>query len=260
MKHLTITTDFGVPSGAMKGVIWEIAPETHIADISWWIEPQNVLQAAIELDRQVFFYPAGSVHVIVVDPGVGTPRRPIAAKIGTQYFVAPDNGVLTKLFQRAEKEGWPIEVVHTNDPKYWLPKISNIFHGRDIFAPVGGHLAAGVPLVDLGEVIDDPIRIDIPLPVVSKDKIEGHVAMIYQHFGNLITNIHRDDVEGFGDVDVTINGTTIEGLVNTFGERPVGTLVALFDECDYLYIAVVNGNAAQRVHPKVGDKVTLTPR
>jgi S-adenosylmethionine hydrolase len=244
----------------MRGVVWKIAPDARIADLTWEITPQNVLEASLELDRQVFFFPDDSVHIIVVDPGVGTTRRPLAAKIGSQYFVAPDNGVLSMLLERAEREQWPIEIVHTDKPEYWLPKVSDIFHGRDIFSPVGAHLAAGVPLELLGGPIDDPVRIDIPFPQVTDEGVEGQITTIYTYFGNIITNIQRQDIAHLGDVDVTLCGTTIRGVVRTFGDRPPGTLVALFDECDYLYVAVVNGNAAERIHPKAGDKVVVRPR
>jgi S-adenosylmethionine hydrolase len=260
MRHITITTDFGSPSGAMKGVIWSIAPETQIADLTWEIKPQDVLEAAIFLDRQVFFYPDGTIHIIVVDPGVGTHRRPIAAKIGAHYFVAPDNGVLSMLIARAEKEQWPVEIVHTDKPEFWMPNVSDIFHGRDIFSPVGAHIAAGVPLQELGTTIDDPVRIPIPVPRKVDNGVQGQISVIYEYFGNIITNITREDIEHLSDVDVSLCGITIEGMVRTFGEREPGTLVALFDECDYLYVAVVNGNAAERLHPKVGDQVLVKPR
>jgi S-adenosylmethionine hydrolase len=260
MRHITITTDFGSPSGSMKGVIWSIAPEVQIADLTWEIKPQDVLEAAIFLDRQVFFYPDETVHIIVVDPGVGTQRRPIAAKIGAHYFVAPDNGVLSLLSIRAERENWPVKFVHTNKPEFWMPKVSDIFHGRDIFSPVGAHIAAGIPLQDLGEVIDDPERIPIPEPKKVGKGVEGQITTIYEYFGNIITNITREDIAVLGDVDVSLCGTTIEGMIRTFGERDPGTLVSLFDECDYLYVAVVNGNAAERLNPKVGDRVKVMPR
>lgn len=260
MRHITITTDFGTPSGSMKGVIWSIAPEAQIADLTWEINPQDVLDAAIFLDRRVFFFPSNTVHIIVVDPGVGTTRRPIAAKIGSHYFVAPDNGVLSVLLSRAERERWPVEIVHTDKPEFWMPKVSDIFHGRDIFSPVGAHIAAGVALQELGTAIDDPVRIPIPMPRKVGDGVEGQISVIYEYFGNIITNITREDIEPLDDVDVSLCGTTIEGMVRTFGERDPGTLVALFDECDYLYVAVVNGNAAERLHPKIGDLVQVKPR
>ncbi len=260
MRHVTITTDFGGPSGAMKGVIWRIAPDAKITDLTWEITPQDIFETAIFLDRQVFFFPDNSVHIVVVDPGVGTARRPIAARIGPQFFVAPDNGVLSMILLRAERENWPVEIVHTNKPEFWMPKVSDIFHGRDVFSPVGAHLAAGVTLQALGSLIDDPVRIDIPVPKVTDTGVEGQITFVYEYYGNIITNILREDIDDLGEVDVTLCGTTIEGLLRTFGERPPGRLVALFDECDYLYVAVVNGNAAERLQPKVGDKVVVNPQ
>ena len=162
MAFITLTTDFGTEDGnvgVMKGVIWGIAPKAQIADISHLVSPQNIHMAAFILNRHVYYFPEGTIHIVVVDPGVGTERRPIAAQIGPQRFVGPDNGVFTPMYKRAEKEGWPVKIVHTNKPKYWGDKISDIFHGRDIFSPVGAHLAAGVPLEALGTEIDDPIQI-----------------------------------------------------------------------------------------------------
>lgn len=260
MRHVTFTTDFGGPSGVMRGVIWKIAPDARIADLTWDITPQNVLEASLELDRQAFFFPDDSVHIVVVDPGVGTARRPIAAKIGSHYFVAPDNGVLSMVLLRAEREQWPVEIVHVNKPEYWMPEVSDIFHGRDIFSPVGAHIAAGVALQELGSPIDDCVRIEIPMPQKIGRGVEGQITNIYKYFGNIITNIRREDLAELGDVTVNLCGTTIEGMVRTFGERPPGELVALFDECDYLYVAVVNGNAAERLDPEVGDKVEVKPR
>ena len=134
----------------MKGVIWRIAPSVQIADLSHTIRPQDVRQAALILARQVYYFPENTIHVAVVDPGVGTARRPIAAQIGPQRFVGPDNGIFTPMFQQAEQLRWPVRIVHTHRTAYWLPKVSDIFHGRDVFAPVAAHWAAGVPLDALG--------------------------------------------------------------------------------------------------------------
>ena len=168
--------------------------------------------------------------------------------------------MLFRSLGRAEEEGWPVKIVHTNRPRYWMPEVSDIFHGRDIFAPVGGHLAAGVPLENLGEVIDDPVRVDLPRPQETAQGLVGEITMIYEYFGNIITNITREDLSGMGEVKVKLGGVTIPGLVRTFGEREPGTLVVLFDECDYLYVAVVNGNAAERLDPQVGDRVEVIPK
>lgn len=261
MPFVTMTTDFGGPAAVMKGVVWCIAPDAKITDLSYTVSPQDIRQAALMLDRQVFYFPDDSIHMVVVDPGVGTARRPIAARIGNQYFVGPDNGVFTPMYERAERNGWPITVVHTNKPQYWLPDVSHIFHGRDIFSPITGHLAAGVPLTELGVVIKDPVRINLPRPVVTPFRVTGEVAMIFDHFGNIITNIHRDDLAQLGSapeaLNVKIGSTTIHGMVNTFGERPFGTLIALIGSSGHVMIAVTNGSAAQRLRAQVGDPVVV---
>ena len=139
MRHITLLTDFGTTEGehtVMKGVIWSIVPGNPIADLSHLIPPQDIRAAALVLERTAHYFPPETVHVIVVDPGVGTERRPIAGRAGEQFFVAPDNGVVTPLIERAENAGEPVEVVHLDKPEYWLKNISSIFHGRDIFAPV----------------------------------------------------------------------------------------------------------------------------
>ncbi|MBN2502576.1 MAG: SAM-dependent chlorinase/fluorinase [Anaerolineales bacterium] len=259
MSIVSLTTDFGTRDGnvgVMKGVIWGIDPTIQIADISHEINPQDVYAASLVLDRQVWYFPPGTVHVVVVDPGVGTARRPIAAKLGVHYFVAPDNGVLSSLYERAEKNVWEIKTVHTDNPKYWLPEISNVFHGRDIFSPVGAYLAAGVPLEELGSVITDPMRFTIPQPQRTEEKVVGEVINI-DNFGNVATNIRVEHIAGMGDVKVTIAGRTIEGLVKAFGEGELGEMVALFDSFGYLSVAVVNGSASSGLHSKVGDPVEV---
>ncbi|MGB9641528.1 MAG: SAM hydrolase/SAM-dependent halogenase family protein, partial [Anaerolineales bacterium] len=151
MSVITLTTDFGLKDGnvgAMKGVIWKIAPSAQIADISHLISPQNVTEAALVIYRAARFYPPGTIHMVVVDPGVGTDRRPIAGLIGDQYVVGPDNGVFTRMMLAAESLGKPMRFVHLNRPEFWLPQVSYVFHGRDIFAPAAAHLAAGMSLTE----------------------------------------------------------------------------------------------------------------
>ncbi len=258
--YISLMTDFGTRDGnvgVMKGVIWGIAPQAKIADLSHDISPQNIRQAAFVLERHVFYFPANTVHVVVVDPGVGTNRRPIAAQFGTQYFVGPDNGVFTPVLERAEREGWPLKIVHTNRPDYWLPTISNVFHGRDIFSPVAAHLVSGVSLEDLGDPVDDPVRIPWPQPKQTPDSWLGEVVHI-DRFGNVFSNIHRTCLADMEQVKVTLCNLTINGLVYTFGERQPGDLVALYSSTDYVMVSVVNGNGAERIKAQVGDKVTIT--
>jgi S-adenosylmethionine hydrolase len=243
----------------MKGVIWAIAPELQIADISHDISPQNVMEGAIAWGRTVPYFPEGSVHIGVIDPGVGTQRRPIAARLGDQYFVLPDNGLISILLDHAESQNQVIKFVHLDQPKYWLSEISHVFHGRDIFSPVGAHLANGIRLEALGSPIDNPIRLEIPSPKHSTDSVIGEVITI-DNFGNLASNIMRSDLERFEAVNVHISGEEIEGLVTTFGERPPGELIALYGTHSDLLISVVNGNAARHLNAKVGDVIEVFPK
>jgi S-adenosylmethionine hydrolase len=256
---VTLTTDFGLKDGnvgVMKGVIWGIAPQVQIADLSHNITPQNVPEAALVVLRAASYFPAGSVHVIVVDPGVGTNRRPIAARLGSQYYVAPDNGVLTMLLERAENLGEAVEIVHLDKPQYWLKEISHVFHGRDIFAPSGGHLAAGVPLGDLGTPIQDALRLKLPRPQRSSTGWSGEVIHI-DHFGNISTNIRVENMGEAPAATIRLRGTEIQGMVHTFGERAPGTLVALYGSTGNLIVSEVNGSAARRIGAQVGDPVEV---
>lgn len=257
VHYITLTTDFGGSPGVMKGVIWRIAPRVQIADLSHSIRPHDVRQAALLLARQVEYFPENTIHVAVVDPGVGTARRPIAAQIGQQRVVGPDNGIFTPLFERAAQAGWPVRIVHTNRTVYWLPQVSAIFHGRDVFAPVAAHWAAGTPLEALGDIIEDPVQLALPRPQVTVRGVIGEVSLIFPHFGNLITNIHQEDLEDWSQVMVRLGGVEIEGLVRTFGDRPPGALIALFGSSGHLMLAVVNGRATDYLRVSIGDRVEV---
>ena len=262
MRHITLLTDFGTTEGehtVIKGVIWRILPGASIADLSHDISPQNIREAALVLERTAHYFPAETVHVVVVDPGVGTERRAIAARFGDQFFVGPDNGVCTPLLERAERaerENSPIEIVHLNKPEYWLDDVSDIFHGRDVFAPCGGHLAKGVPLAKLGSPITEVVRYHVPRPIFKGDVLHGEVMHI-DHYGNIIANMRRDDIEPMRPVDVWLSGCQIGGLARTFGERAPGGLLALYSPMYYLMIAVTNGNAAAELGARVGDPVQV---
>jgi S-adenosylmethionine hydrolase len=259
MHVITLTTDFGTKDGfvgVMKGVILGIAPEAKLVDISHEISPQNVREAAYTLARQVFYFPEGTIHVVVIDPGVGTDRRPIAAQIGDQYFVGPDNGVFSPLYEKAEEQGWPLKIVHTDNHKYWLDTISNVFHGRDIFSPVGAHLAAGVALEELGPEINDPVRFEVPKPQRTEKGWRGEVMHI-DHFGNIASNIHRTHIGEAKVAKVKVNDVVLDGMVKTFGEAPVGELASLFSSINYVIVSEVNGNAAARLGTQVGDEFVI---
>jgi S-adenosylmethionine hydrolase len=259
MCFITLLTDFGIRDGAaalMKGVIWRIAPQAKIADLSHTVGAQNLQEAAVVLDYSAPYFPAGTIHVVVVDPGVGTARRSLAARFGDFYFVGPDNGVCTPLLEMAEQAGQPTEIISLDKPEYWLPEVSDVFHGRDVYAPVAAHLAAGVPLAQLGTPIDDPVRLARPKPERTADGWRGEIIFI-DDFGNLHTNILRHHLELWADVAVRLDTTEIAGMTRTFGQQPPGTLVALYGTEHDLNIAVVNGNAQAHLQAEVGDVVEV---
>lgn len=263
MSVITLMTDFGIKDGTvgvMKGVIWGICPTAQISDLSHLIQAQNIQEAAFILARSIPYFPKGSVHVVVVDPGVGTARRPMAAQIGDWYYVGPDNGTITGLLEQAEQAGWRTDFVELDRKEYWLDNISSTFHGRDIFSPVAAHLANGVALENVGKVFSNPIRIEVSKPQKMDHGWHGEVNHI-DHFGNVSTNIR---VEHLGEkmptkenILVRLNGIEINGLVNTFGERPVGEIIALIGSTGYLGISIVNGNAAEKLGVKTGDEIFL---
>ncbi|HEX5940761.1 MAG TPA: SAM-dependent chlorinase/fluorinase [Anaerolineales bacterium] len=264
MPIISLMTDFGIKDGnvgVMRGVIWGICPSALITDLSHMIPPQNIREAAYIFARSVPYFPKGSIHVVVVDPGVGTARRPMAAQIGDWFYVGPDNGTITGLLERAEREGWQTTFVELDQKKYWLGTISHVFHGRDIFSPVAAHLANGIPLADLGTSFNEPVHLELPKPEKTPSGWRGEVIHI-DHFGSASTNIRIEDL---GDamkekekITIRVNGSEINGMVNTFGERPVGELIALIGSTGNLGIAVVNGSAVQRLGITVGDTVEVT--
>jgi S-adenosylmethionine hydrolase len=261
MTIITLMTDFGIKDGnvgVMKGVIWGIAPDAQIVDVSHHISAQDVLEGAFILGRSAPYFPPGAIHVGVVDPGVGTKRRPIAARLGAQFFVGPDNGLCTILIERAEQEGSPVAVYHLDNPAYWLPEVSNVFHGRDIFSPAAAHLARGVDLPALGTPIADPVRLELPAPQRQGAVWKGQVIHI-DHFGNIATNIRREHLAEPGPLSVRLCGTEVLGLVRTFGDRQPGELVALYGSTGNLIVSVVNGDAAGRLRAKRGDPVEVVP-
>jgi S-adenosylmethionine hydrolase len=259
MTVISLITDFGIKDGyvgVMKGVIWRICPDVYISDLSHMISPQNVREAALILDQCAPYFPEGSVHVVVVDPGVGGTRRPMAARLGMQYYVGPDNGIITRLLGRAERENWEMQFVCLDKPQYWLTDVSHTFHGRDIFAPSAAHLAAGVPLAEIGTAFTDPVRLALPVPSRTARGLRGEVIQI-DHFGSASSNIGRELIEGRLQekerIVVRVAGAVIQGVVDAFGERPEGELIALMSSAGYLSIAVVNGSAASKLGVKVGD-------
>jgi S-adenosyl-L-methionine hydrolase (adenosine-forming) len=265
MTIITLMTDFGLKDGnvgVMKGVILGIAPQAQIVDLSHLISPQGIAEASLILYRSAPHFPPGTIHLAVVDPGVGTSRRPMAARLGAQYYIGPDNGTITLLLEHLENQGQPNQFYQLDQAKFWLPEISHVFHGRDIFAPCAAHLAAGVSLNHLGTPFDDPVRLALPRPERTTVGWHGQVIHI-DHFGNLATNIRSEHIQEILDqqsqqIVVSLRDVEIQGMVKTFGERPAGDLVALLGSTGNLIISMVNGSAATRLEAKVGDEVTVS--
>jgi S-adenosylmethionine hydrolase len=240
---VTLTTDFGFSDGyvgTMHGVIWGICPDARIVSLAHDIEPQNLRQGAFVIHLAHRYFPAGTVHVVVVDPGVGSTRRAIAMRTKNAFFVAPDNGILSHVLATEEV----LEMIDLTEREYWLPEVSQTFHGRDIFAPVGAHIAAGVPFSKLGRPISDPVTYTIPEPEIAPDgTITGHVLYV-DRFGNLITDVPGALLEGLTDWDVEIGGKVVRGICNAYSAVQPGELLALVDASGNLEIAQRNGSAA----------------
>lgn len=256
---LTLLTDFGLEDhfvGVMKGVIKEIAPQTQLIDICHNIRPQSVMEGAHLLAEAARYFVPGTVHVAVVDPGVGTDRRAIAARIGAYFYVAPDNGLLTPLIQKARDAGQPVQIVGLNQPQYWLPELSRSFHGRDIFAPVGAHLANGLPLEKLGDFIDDPVMLILPQPERTDFGWRAKVVWV-DVFGNLSTNLLASALSENNEIMVEIQGQAIHGITQAFGDAEPGSLIATIDSTGALAVAVVNGSAAAHLGADVDSEVRV---
>jgi S-adenosylmethionine hydrolase len=259
MATISLTTDFGIRHGfvgVLKGVIYKLAPDVKIVDISHMIAAQDIHEGAFALWRAYSFFPANTVHVYVVDPGVGTERRPLAARLGDQYFVGPDNGLLTPIIEDAEHDNRPMEFVCLDQPKYWLSKVSHTFHGRDIFSPVAAYLANGIAFGDLGTPFTDPIRMKLTRPDKTSTGFTAHVTVI-DIFGNITTDLPASTLQGRTDVLFRLRGAEVNGISPSYGHGQASELVAVVDSEDYLEIAVVNGNAAQRLGAQVGDVVDV---
>jgi S-adenosylmethionine hydrolase len=180
----------------------------------------------------------------------------MAARLGGHFFVGPDNGLFTPMYEDAEKNGWPLEIVQLTNGKYFLPEVSRTFHGRDIFAPVGAHLANGVPLAELGPAITDPVRLSMPKPEKTPTGWRAHVTVV-DIFGNLTTDLPAAELEGQESVLFRLLGQELRGLVDSYGHEQPGALVALVDSEGFVEIAAVNGSAAKVLGAVVGDVVDI---
>jgi S-adenosylmethionine hydrolase len=241
-------SDFGSRdhyAGTMKGVILGICPEVTLVDIAHEIPPHDVMAAALELAASFKYFPPGTIFLTVIDPGVGSSRRGLAADVGEYRFVAPDNGVLTAVFQEAP----PRKVVELTERRYARPTVSRTFEGRDRFAPAAAWLARGIQLAALGRTLTDYHRIDIPAPKAESDSLSGTVLRIDQ-FGNAVTNIDRRTFEKFVEraaVQIEAGTHRIGRLVATYADIGADEVCALFGSTDHLELAANSASAAERL-------------
>ena len=250
MPHpiVALLSDFGTRDhyvGAMKGVILGLNPEVMLVDITHDIDPHDVVGGALELAAAYRFFPAGTIFLAVVDPGVGSSRRGLAAEAGDYRFVGPDNGVLAAVFA----EILPKRMVDISDRRYIRPTVSRTFEGRDRFAPAAAWLTKGIQLSALGRPVTVYGPLDIPVSVEHDDRIEGEILRV-DRFGNLVSNIDRKAFERFGEatgVGIVVGDTSVERLVATYAEMAPEETAALFGSTDHLEIAVRESSAAQRL-------------
>jgi S-adenosylmethionine hydrolase len=258
MSIITLTTDFGEGSpyvAAMKGVILSIDPSAVIVDVTHAVPPQDVGHGALVLADVTPWFPEDTIHVAVVDPGVGTPRALVYARIGRQQYLAPDNGLLGPLMARTP----PTIVLRLAEPLYWLKEVSATFHGRDILAPVAARLGLGLDPRRLGPPIGQLTNLDFPEPDVRGQKIRGQVIEI-DSFGNLITNITTDLIAGQPtDTRVCIVCGIYEtfGIFRTYADQGPGLLLALVGSSGRVELAIVGDNAAVRLGVSIGTPVVI---
>lgn len=274
---IALLTDFGTTDiyvGTMKAVMARLCPAVRFIDITHAIQPQNIQQGAFTLFTCCRYFAPGTVFLTVVDPGVGSTRRPLAAQAGEYHFVGPDNGVLS--YALAEYED--VQAVELSSPDYRLVAVSTTFHGRDIFAPAAAHLAAGVPLSEFGPVVEDYYRLPAPQLIISGSAIEGEVIHI-DHFGNVVTSIGEIRRTSSGGlyliapfsrgqqrqpvvtlptaVTVTMSTLKLSRIHKTYSEVAPGAALALVGSSGFLEISINGGSAAQAFNITIGDPVTV---
>jgi S-adenosylmethionine hydrolase len=256
---ITLTTDFGEGSryvAAMKGVILSINPQVRVVDLSHAVPPQDIRAGAIVLAEAAPLFPANTIHVAVVDPGVGTKRPLVYARIGSQQYVAPDNGLLGRLAYGER----PTKIIRIENSALWLPKISTTFHGRDIMAPVAARLSLGLAPDELGPPLERLTELPWPEAQRVATHIDGEVIEV-DSFGNLITNITRAMLKGVPtdeSVSVTCDEHQTQGIFATYSDQPAMTLVALFGSSDRLELAIVEDNASAMLGVKKGAAVRVS--
>ena len=256
---ITLTTDYGTGDhlvGVMKGVILKLNPEVRIVDITHDVMPFDILDAALVIGQVYSIFPPKTIHVVVVDPGVGSARRPILVTGDQHYYVAPDNGVLSMVYEREPK----VTVRHIQAEHYFLNPMSHTFHGRDVFAPVAAWLSKNWQTPSFGDEVTDYVRFTMPKPKVAGSTIKGVVLKV-DNFGNLITNLTPEDVPQVisgGKFKITAGGRDIDKLSQTYSYGAPGEVVAVIGSSGFLEISVNKGNASKSLNMQRGAEVIIS--
>ncbi|MEO5616831.1 MAG: SAM-dependent chlorinase/fluorinase [Candidatus Eisenbacteria bacterium] len=259
---ITFLSDFGHEDwfvGVVHGVVGEVCPQVRIVDLTHQVAPGDVTRAAFILEAAAPDFPAGTIHLVVVDPGVGTERRALAVRAHGQLFVGPDNGVLD----------WALtdpaaEMRALSEPRYFRHPVSRTFHGRDVFGPVAAHLASGAAFESLGPVVADPMRLPRPEPEFMGSVLRGRVVFV-DRFGNALTNLTGPTLErafpGVAEsaLEVRIYSRRVPGITRSYGDAPIGTLIAILGSSGRLELAEVGGSASSRWGIGPGDQVEVIP-
>jgi S-adenosylmethionine hydrolase len=255
---ITLLTDFGLAdhfAGAMKGVILGICPTAQIIDISHEVAPYAVTEAGFTLAQAWRCFPEGTMHVVVVDPGVGSARRPILVEADKHYFVAPDNGVLTMLYDEAAKH----EVREITASRYFRQPMSRTFHGRDLFAPVAAHWATGVGMTEFGDLIHDYVRLPFSRPVRTEEGCWLGTILKVDRFGNVITNFVSEEWQRFFGqrFAMTVGERVVSRSGSNYADMPRDSLFVIAGSAGYLEVSLNQGNAARAAGVKAGDPVEI---
>jgi S-adenosyl-L-methionine hydrolase (adenosine-forming) len=260
---ITLTTDYGTSDhlvGTLKGVILKINPEATIVDINHHVAPYDLLDGALSIGAAYSYFPPRTIHVVVVDPGVGTERRPLLVTAQNQYFVAPDNGVLSVIYER-EKEN--LVVRHANVEHYYLAPVSKTFHGRDVFAPVAAWLSKSWQTASMGDEIHDFKKFALPRPKAANGLVKGVIIKI-DAFGNLITNFRAEDLPPAaldkGAVHFQLGTHEVTQMVDTFAKGKDTQPFAFVGSSGYVEIGVNKGNASRALGLGRGAPVVLTKK
>ncbi len=262
-RLITLTTDFGLKdpfAGLMKGVIFGVNPDAHVIDLTHNIQRHNIFEATQTILMSYKYFPSSSIHVVVVDPGVGGGRRPLLVAAGDHYFIGPDNGVFTSIYETCQSSFF--RVYHITASHYFLPMSGSTFHGRDIFAPVSAWLSNGVEANKFGDEIDDFTRISIAKPVIAENTLRGEIVS-FDIFGNAISNISSETLQiltpekSRNNLKITFNSKLLP-LVNYYAENEDDNMAAIINSFGHIELFSYKNDACTKFDIKIGDSVIIS--